>query len=533
MLDYIRLQLKLRWGFNKNNSKTNAIMTSIAMLFAIGICLALVWGLSYVLKSTLTVSIKRLSVLFLTILMLGLTVFATSMQIKRLYRPADLHISARFPLSSFKIFVSSLILNYIDLMIYSAILLIPIMLVFGWALNCITFTYICGIVLGVIFLPMIPFAISIFLAIPIMYLSSLLKRYNVIQIIMFIIFLAGLFTLYYFVLTALANFFIHKNWEEGTLGIWETLLTSLDTPYNPAYYLGNIIFFEKFWIGFGAMIGATFVLAGVGIVLAKFVYQSIRTKQLDGGDGGIKRNSKLDNFGSGKAILRHTFLEILHTKSYSYFYLGVAIATPVMVFFCDKLVGMVGQAQIGQGINFGVSMLVVSVFMAMISSFSAIVLSIEGKNFYITKLIPVSYRKQLLLKGLINIAVSLGALLISIIVLAALQFVNAIEIIVILVCEILFVFGLVFNGANINLINPNIKPKANGESEEINVTYMLLLGLVISAIFGTISIIFPKFFKGGALTAYLLMIGLSFVYALVNFLIFYFTVNKKYRKIEV
>lgn len=533
MLDYIRLQLKLKWGLNKNNSKKNAIMTSVAMLFAVGICLALVWGLAYVLKASIHVSAKRLSVMFLTILMFGLVVYATSMQIKRLYQPGDLNITARFPLSSFKIFVCSLILNYIDLCIYSAILLVPIMLVFGWAMQCITFTYICGILLGVIFLPMIPFAISIFLAIPIMYINSLLKKHNIVQIILFIILLAGLFTLYYFVLSALAQFFIHRNWEEGTLDTWNLILSSLDTLFNPGYYLGNVIFFENFWLGAGVIIGVTAILGGIGVVLAKFVYQKIRTQMLQGGTSSVKRNSKLDNFGSGRAIMRHTFLDILHTKSYAYFYIGVAISTPVMVFFCDRLVSMVGQAQIGQNINFGASILVISVFMAMISSFAANILSLEGKNFYITKLVPVSYRKQLFLKGVINIAVSLGALLVSSIVLAALQFVSAVELVVLIVCEVLFVFGLVFNGTNLNLVNPNIKPKANGEPEEINVTYMLMLGLLIAAVFGIISFVVPRLFAGGDLVAYFVMIGIALIYALINFLVFYFTANKKYRKIEV
>lgn len=533
MLDYIRLQLKLKWGFNRNNSKKNAILTSCSMILAAAICLALVWGLTYVLKASIVVSAKRLAVMFLTILVIGLTVFATGMQVNRLYRPADLNITARFPLSPFKIFISSLILNYIDLCIYSAIFLVPIMLVFGWAMGCFSFAFIGGIILGVIFLPTIPFALSIFLAIPIMYISEFLKKHNIIKLVLFIVFLVALFTLYYFILTALAKFFIHRNLEEGTLGIWKAILSALDSFYNPAYYIGNVMFFEKFWLGLGVTVGVTLILAGTGIVLAKFVYQKIRKNMLESGTAAVKRNSKLDDYGSGRAILRHTFLEILHTKSYSFFYLGVAISTPVMVFFCDRLVSMVGTAYLGKGVNFGASMLVISVFMAMISSFAATVLSIEGKNFYITKLVPVSYRKQLLLKNVINISVSLGALLISAILLIALQFVSILELLVIVICEILFVIGLVFNGTNLNLINPNIKPKANGEPEEINVTYMLMIGFLISALFGALSLVLPKYIEAGTIIVYFVIIGIALVYALVNFLVFYFTANKKYRKIEV
>ncbi len=532
MFDFIRLQLKLKWGFNRNNSKRNAIMTAVAAVLAVGVALALVWGLSFVLKTSVGVAAKELSTLFLSILIVGLTVVATGMQIKRLYNPADINITARFPLSSFKIFVSSLILNYIDLTIYSTVLVVPIMLVFGWAMNCITVAYVFGIILGALFMPLIPFALSVFLAIPIMYVNTLLKKHNIIKLVVFIILLVVLFVLYYYILTILANFFIHRNWEEGTIGIWKALITGLNSVFNPAHHLASIVFFENFWLGFGVILGVSVVLLGLGVVVAKFVYQNIRTKQLEGGALVNTRRSKLDEFGSTRAMLKHNFLEILHTKSYSYFYLGVAISTPVMVFFCNRLVDMVGQAQIGKNINFGAAMLVVSIFMAMIGSFAALIISMEGRNFYITKLIPMSYRRQLLVKALVNIVVSIGALLVSVVVLACLKFLNAVEIVVLLVSQILFVFGLVFNGLNINLVNPNIKPKANGEAEEINITYMLMIGIVVAAGFGLVGFMLPKAVPNGSTWAYVGAVAIGLVYALVNFLVFFFTANRKYGKIE-
>ena len=177
-------------------------------------------------------------------------------------------------------------------------------------------------------------------------------------------------------------------------------------------------------------------------------------------------------------------------------------------------------------------MLVIAVFMAMICSFTGTILSVEGKNFYITKLIPVPYRKQLLLKGVLNIGVSAVALIISVVVLGFLHFLNVAEMATLIVTQLVLSVGLVFNGINLNLANPNLKPKANGEAEEINITYMLLIGLAIAAILGAISIIFPKTFENGATAAYLVSVGIAAVYTAINVLVFWFTVDKKYRKIE-
>lgn len=540
MADFIRLQLKLKWGLNRNNNKASAIMTAVAALLAVAIALALVWALSFVLKTSISVSAKRLSVLYLTVIMAGLTVAATSMQIKRLYRPADLLITARFPLSPFKLFLSYLILNYIDLCIYSAVLLLPIMLVFGFAMQCVTFAYIMGILLGVILMPLIPFGLSIFIAIPAVYITTFLEKYGIVRLICFVLLLVGAFVLYNYILTILAQFFIHRNWEEGTLEIWENLLKGLDFYYNPAYYLGNVVFFDGFWLGLGVLLGASALLIGGGVALAKVVCTNLRNKALDGGNGGNERKSKVDGYGSTRAMFRYNFNEILRTKTYSYFYLGVAISTPVMVFLCNRLVTMVGEAQVGMGINFGASMLVIAVFMAMICSFTGTAISVEGKNFYITKLVPVNFRKQLFIKGLLNIAVSTVALLISAAVLAYLKFLSIEEMTVLVVTQFLLSIGLVFNGINLNLANPNLKPKANGEPEEINITYMLLIGLALAAILGGCCIIFPRSagdlvapsLTDGKVSAYLIIVAVALVYAIINICIFWFTAERKYRKIE-
>ncbi len=534
MADFIRLQLKLKWGFNRNNNKASAIMTAIATLFAVVIALALVLVLSYVLRSSIPqISLKQLSQMYLTLIMIGLLVAATGMQMKRLYRPGDLLITARFPLSPFKLFVSYLILNYIDLCVYSAVLVLPILVVYGIAVSCFTVAYAFGMLLCVLLMPLIPFGLSIFIAIPAVYLMSLLEKHGIVRLILFVLVLVGAFVLYDYILTVLAQFFIHRNWEEGTLEIWEKILTALDGYYNPAYYLGNVLFFDRFWLGFGVLLGAGAVLVGGGAALAKVVCTRLRLKALDSGGSGYPRHSVLDNYGSGLAIFRYGFKEILRTKTYSYFYLGVAISTPVMVFFCNRLVSMVGEAQIGKGINFGASILVAAVFMAMICSFTGTVLSVEGKNFYITKLVPVGYRKQLLVKALLNIGVSAVALLISAVVIGSLQFINAAEMAVLVCSQLVLATGLVFNGINLNLANPNLKPKANGEAEEINITYMLLIGLVLAALLGAASIILPKAVEAsGTAIAYAVVVGTSCVYALINFLVFWFTADKKYKNIE-
>ena len=202
-----------------------------------------------------------------------------------------------------------------------------------------------------------------------------------------------------------------------------------------------------------------------------------------------------------------------------------------MVFFCNRLVTQVGQAQIGANINFGASLLVISTFMALISAFSGAVLSMEKKNFYITKLIPIKYKKQLLIKALLNLSVSVGALLVSCIILMVLKFVSVAEMAILIFTEIALSVGFVFNGMNLNLINPNLRLKANGEADEINITIMMMIGMFLSALLGAASIILP--FMLNLTLTYVIVDAVVLVYMIVNVLGFVVGADKRYRNIEI
>ncbi|MDE7455011.1 MAG: hypothetical protein K2M64_04200, partial [Clostridia bacterium] len=363
-----------------------------AGVLVVAAMLALIYVLTSALNKTLDVTAMQLAQLFLVIIEIALIAMAISMQVKRVYRPTDVNITSRFPISAFKIYLSNLILIYIDLAIYSFMLIIPVMIVFGIAGGIISVAYIFGIILGAFFAPLIPFAVSLLISIPIMYLALKLEHHNIISLIIFIVFLIGAFALYNYVLTILADYFINSQMTADTVNIWQNVLNVLGSPYNPLSYLANIIFFNGAWAGVGITVGTALVLGAVGIFVARPVYRAVNLRAREGDTNYFRAQSKVDNYSPTLAQLRYGFKQIIRTKTYAYFYLGIAIATPVMVFFCNRLVVQVGQAQIGSTVNYGASLLVIAAFIAMISSFAGNALTMEGKNFYLTKLIPVAYK---------------------------------------------------------------------------------------------------------------------------------------------
>ncbi len=527
MIDFIRLQLKLTYGANKNDNKLSTILTVLLGLIVAGVFLAMIYFLSQMLYVNLKVSPQQLSIIFITAIELVLTVIGVTLHMKRLYRPADLNITARFPISTFKLYLSNIILIYINLLIFSFLLFTPVMVLLGVATGAISVKFVFAILLGVFFAPMVPFALSTLISIPVMWILSLLEHKNIVKLLIFIAFVVLFFVLYDQILTMLANFFIHKNIGTESSNVWLNIINGMNGWYNPCFWLANIFFVNGFWAGFGVTLALFVGLSAIGISCAKPLYNKVVRNSLEGGDKKHIQKTKVDGLSATSAMFRHGFMEIIRNKTFAYFYLGIAIATPVMVFFCDRLVTLVGQSTIGGKISFGASTLVISCFMAMISAFASISISMEGKQFYITKMVPVKYSKQLLMKAVQNLLVSTGASLLSCIVIVSLKFVTPVQAIVLFVLNLLLAMGFVFNGINLNLANPNLKYKASGEIDEINITVMMLLGFILSAIIGAGAIALP--FIIDFVWTYVIVFAVVIVYLLINVLVFIFTANKKYR----
>ena len=517
------------WGGNKNDSKKSVVLTSVIGVAVIAVVLALVYVLARMLVRG-TSSVYEVSLFFLTIIECVLTFIGISMQMKRLYKPSDLHITSRFPLTAFKQYMANLLIIFINLEIYSFMFVIPIMIIIFAAAGTVSFVGILGIMVGALFAGLLPFALSMIIVIPVMAVLSLLENRNVIKMLIFVVAIIVFFVVYNIILQMLAEYFLNRNPAEDTIKFWKIILSALDNPFNPFVYLCNLTLFTHALSGLGIVLAMFVVVTAIGFAVARPVYNNVRRKLVDGVAKYRTHRVAVDEVPAWRALFKYNFKEILRTKAYAYFYLGIAIATPIMVFFCDRLVVNIGKAQLGGSVAFGGSILVISAFMAMISAFSAISISIEGKNFYITKLVPVSFRRQLSIKGALNLLVSLGALLISCVVLVSLDYLSAVQTLMVALTEIIFALGLVTNGLNLNLVNPNLKLKANGEPDEINITLMMLIGLVLSVLLGALGLILS--FMLASYKVYLILLSIVIVYAAINTAIFMRITERRYAAIE-
>lgn len=531
-LEYLKLHFKLLFKKDKDVSVKNRLISLLMGTITCVVILLLLKAVFDIINAQFPedVSYLQFSVLLFTLIEIVLTIAGVFLEINHFLKPKDLHITARFPIGTKSLFVAQLLIVYIYMFILSFFSIVPILTLYAWSSGILSWVFVGNLVLCTLFAPLIPFAIATLLAVPTMLILSALENKNILKLIIFILLLCAGFVLYNFVLNFLAEYYIYQKVNAGTHETVATFVSTLNAPWNIFVFIANIAFGTNILKSAGIVLGAFVILLAIGVLIAIPVYSHVHSNILEGKQSIFYNNSKLTSDSAFVAIFKKDFTEIIRNHTYSYFYLGISIITPIMVFLTSRLVQKIGQAQMGGQIAFGVSLLVVFAFISMINSFSAISISREGKQFYITKIVPVKYKTQLLAKSLINGIVSLGAILASMIILCSMEFISVPQGAILFVIASIFSAGIIFNGFNINLVHPYINIRENDDQDQSNIVITMLLGLLITAILGMLAIVLGFLIE--QYKVYLIVFGVAVLYALANILTFTFTANKKYAKIE-
>lgn len=529
---YIKLQFKLQFKKDNNVDIKGKLAVWILGLATCFVVLFLAKYLFDILCNQFlsSVSCSQLAVVVFSVLELVLFFVGMSLEIKYLLRPKDSNISARFPMSSFSLFVARLLIVFIWLVVISFATVFALMMLFGISANVLSFSYIIKLVFVCLVSPVLPFALSCLIAAPTMHLLKIFENKNILKLVLFFVVLAVGFFAYSRLLNFLAEFYIQQKVDMNTKSTVVYFVNLLGSDWNVFGCFGKILFDIDIFKNIGIFLGATVVLLGLGFAFVFLFYSKLKSGDIDERASIFSKKTKISSEKPFFAIFKKEFKQILRTSTYAYFYLGVAIITPIMVFLTNNMIQKVGKAQIGGDINFAVSLLVVLAFMAMINSFSGTAISREGKQFYITKIVPVDYRKQLLAKGFLNVLISVGALIVSLILLCSMNFVTVGQGFLLFAIAMLMSFGIIFCGFNINVRHPYLKCNSAGEENQTNITTTLFLGFLLTALEGGVSIVLSFFVK--SIWIYLSILFVSILFVVANVLVFVFLTNKRYAKIE-
>ena len=203
-----------------------------------------------------------------------------------------------------------------------------------------------------------------------------------------------------------------------------------------------------------------------------------------------------------------------------------------MVFFSSQIASNIGVEQVGAGILPGIAVLVLLMFLSMGTSFAATSITREGGNFFHTKIIPVSFTKQIVVKFLMYVFVSIPSIIISCLVLAFAGFLSYTDAMLIALAVCMIVIGSIASSINLDIKRPQFMFLDGKEitNSNGNINASITIGFVIAVLMGIGAIAVSMFVSVPAI--YIVLFGFGVPFMAIELFALFFKLEKRYRSIE-
>lgn len=401
-----RLDLRSRFGSAQKIGAKNRVLQIANYLFFVLVYAVLIVGIYFLTKIFVNRSGLRLEFLAIveTVIMILATVISTGTVIKNLYTNGDNEMLLRFPVSGSEILLSKSIYCFLNNLLVCLATMVPFYIIFGVLTNAAVGDYFAYFAIS-IFSSLLPFFIANIIAVPVMKVLNVVKNQFLLILILTIGVICGVFIFY---LEALGNVVAYLADSRQTI-FSEGMIQRYQNFANNAYpfvWYAELINGKKFAGLSSGQMALRFLYLflingalGVGayFITVKEYYKTI-LYGIETEKASFKKTIKNKPRSVFAALFRREFYLILRSFNYSFQYFAMAVAAPVMVFFCDRLAASMGTKSVGGAIMPGLTLMVIIIFITITVSFASTTISREGSSFYHTKIIPVSYKTQILTK---------------------------------------------------------------------------------------------------------------------------------------
>ena len=469
-------------------------------------------------------------ILFIQIL---IVIFSIGKVIKTLYNQMDYNKLLHMPIKPSVLFLSKSLYLFFNNFIVSTVLVLPFLINFG-VLTAQAFPYYIMLIPTCVFVPLLPFALTMLISLPFSKLAIMLKNKFIFTLILYILALAVGFTIYYVLLMNLVTLFnaedVSSVLNVNTIYSLKTLANSLILQKLFKYMLLDIGI--KAVQSFCILLSFLFVAVFILVMFAKKKYAGVIKNLVEMQVNSFKKKVEIKERSPGYAFFIKELLVIFRSQNYSFQYITIAVTTPLMVYFSNLIVSSIGAGKIGSQILPGVSVLVLIMFLAMATSFSASTVTREGDKFIYTKLFPVKYSTQIKMKFLVYVMVAVPATLISSALLLIGGFLSVAETAVIAVGVSIIQVGNIALSIMIDIKSPKFVYVGDYELVESNsnMSKSLITSFVIGLILGIATIVVS--YVCNVYVKYITILGFAVPYATYLVLNLFIKLNKNYEKIE-
>jgi ABC-2 type transport system permease protein len=551
-----RLDLRSRFGTTHKQSLKSRIAQYSNYLFSAVVYAVLVMGIYYLTNMFVVRSGLRMEFLVIvtTATMALATVICTGNVIKNLYMNGDNEMLLRFPVNGTEILLSKTIYCFLHNAVVCLLTMLPFYVVFGVVTKAGAGFYFAS--LGVIVLAMFfPYFIANILAVPVMRLMNIIKNQFLIVLILTIAIVCGLFVFYMVALGNVLNYLSRENQTLFSADMIERYRIFAENAYPfkwYAYLVNGKAYSGITSLDMGLSFLYIFLMTAVLGVIAYFITSKAYYKTILYGIENNKasfvkktKNVQRSVFGT---LLRREFLLIFRSFNYSFQYLAMACAAPLMVFYCGKLAATMGTRSVGGQIVPGLELMVTIIFITIIVSFASTTVSREGDAFYHTKIIPVSYTQQILVKFFLYAIVATVSVGLCVLI-SGIYFttdtgghlLHALDNAAIFGISEMTVISLTSLSIWADIKSPTFNVSGDGELVKANknVALSMFVGIAVAVAYGLFCMVFsflPLEIGGvvlvnGADDAYLVLAIVTAVLMCASLAALFVNLNKRYQKI--
>lgn len=416
----------LKQTFRRDKSKPQAkakwYVFLVAGLIAV-CCLPLLGLIAYIiyqigqmaaqLNATTSILTCILSAIQVVVLLFGI-----ASVVNTVYYSRDNEMLLAYPLKPQVIFAAKLTYAYlIELMtafLFTLFAVIPFAI--GAGLN-----FSIGLVLSFFLLPILPLMVATIIAIPLIYVISYFKHNSIIATVALLIVTIVLFVAYFFAVNSLGMMENTADMQQ----MLQNMVATFDAIANvmiPNKFLALSMTETAFTtaaLNFVYALLIDLALLAVAVFISSFVYRRSISKQLETPKSQSKKQTKYETGGKILMLIKKDFLEIIRFPTLAFYCLFEIILAPILIFVLGVTsMGSLDTTIEEVGMSFveimalvpdlvAIVLICFAIFMVFATNYMAsTAFTRENKNFYMIKILPVSYADIIDAKAILSVIVN-------------------------------------------------------------------------------------------------------------------------------
>ena len=427
---------------------------------------------------------------------------------KSLYYAEDNKVLATLPVNSNGLFYSKLVVYYLFQLKKDLGILIPVTLgfvIFLVSKNVINIGAAFWCIIPLFFLSIIILLVSALLSVPVLYIYRFIKQYPLMELILLLALMAAGVVVIILLINLIPQ-------DIDLVNQWPAMRNDLkEAMANFSHHNVVVTFVVRTMFGYQtmsdvyrfALIGRSFInlaiLIGVATAIGAVVYFAIKplyfsmmTKSFEFDKNLIdqpKKNvkhKKYVTFANKELKISFRDIEISGT------YLVVYIATPILLFFMDKVFMAISTRLEGDIMTYAFNILLIALPFLASNSAIATIYSKEGRAAYIKKTKPINPLFPLTSKVLFNLILSVPSILACAIVFAWFSQLGAWVTIMLGLSILLLQYGHILYSASLDIMNPQNEVYAtDGEqNNNPNENKATVVAFITSGLYALISYFF-------------------------------------------